>query len=130
MTARLDAASPLHIRIVTVLMRQNLGELPTIVHLASGEGVTDVFVQYFCHDSEESSLPDGYRPMRDFIHAQALDGFPRAAIARAFEAARAAARDAGVTLRLPPLERVMRLRLVLARRVRQLSRRRHAVMRS
>ena len=110
MHARRDAASPLHVRIVTVLMRQNLGELPAIVRLASNEGVTDVFVQYLCHDFEESSLPDGYRPMRDFIHEQALDGSPRVAIARAFERARATAREAGVKLRLPPLERGTRKR--------------------
>ena len=110
MAARRAAASPLHVRIVTVLMRQNLGELAAIVRLASSEGVTDMFVQYLCHDFEESSLPDGYRPMRDFIHEQALDGFPRVAIARAFESARATAREAGVNLRLPPLERVARKR--------------------
>jgi radical SAM protein with 4Fe4S-binding SPASM domain len=110
MNARRDAASPLHVRVVTVLMRQNLHELPAIVRLASDEGVTDVFVQYLCHDFEESSLPDGYRPMRDFIHEQALDGFPRAGIARAFDSARATAREAGVQLRLPPLERVTRKR--------------------
>ncbi len=110
MAARRAAASPLHVRIVTVLMRQNLGELAAIVRLASSEGVTDMFVQYLCHDFEESSLPDGYRPMRDFIHEQALDGFPRVAMARAFESARATAREAGVNLRLPPLERVARKR--------------------
>jgi len=110
MNARRAASSPLYVRIVTVLMRQNLAELPAIVRLASGEGVTDVFVQYLCHDFEESSLPDGYRPMRDFIHDQALDAYPRAAIARAFASARIAARETGVDLRLPPLERVARKR--------------------
>jgi len=105
MAARRAVDSPLHVRVVTVLMRQNLHELPAIVRLASAEGVTDLFVQYLCHDFEERSLPDEYRPMRDFIHEQALDGVPRAMLARAFDDARAAAEADGVHLRLPPLER-------------------------
>jgi radical SAM protein with 4Fe4S-binding SPASM domain len=104
MAARREFRSPLHVRVVTVLMRQNLHELPAIVRLASDEGVTDLFVQYLCHDFEEHSLPDGYRPMREFIHAQALDHYPRDAIAHAFDAARLAADEGGVQLRLPPLE--------------------------
>lgn len=103
--ARRVAASSLHVRIVTVLMRQNLQELPAIVRLAVNEGVADVFVQYLCHDFEEHSLPDSYRPMRDFIHAQALDDLPRQVLAKAFADARAAADECDVSLRLPPLER-------------------------
>jgi MoaA/NifB/PqqE/SkfB family radical SAM enzyme len=105
MEARRDAASPLHVRIVTVLMRQNLHELPSIVRLASDEGVADVFVQYLCHDFEEHSLPESYRPMRDFIHAQALDEVPRHVLAQAFARARVVADQCDVSLRLPPLER-------------------------
>jgi MoaA/NifB/PqqE/SkfB family radical SAM enzyme len=106
--ARRDAKSPLEVRIVTVLMRQNLRELPALVHLARAEGVADVFVQYLCHDFEEASLPDGYKPMRDFIHDQTLESYPRDAIAEAFAAARDAARETGVNLRLPPLENGIR----------------------
>ena len=105
MRARQEAAAPLHVRLVTVLMRQNLEELAAIVRLAAAEGVDDMFVQYLCHDFEERSLPDGYRPMRDFIHEQELDGHPLEALRRAFAAAREAAADTGVALRLPPLER-------------------------
>jgi len=105
MAARRELQSPLHVRVVTVLMRQNLHELPAIVRLASAEGVPELFVQYLCHDFEERSLPEEYRPMREFIHAQALDDVPRGALARAFDEARAAARQGGVMLRLPPLER-------------------------
>lgn len=103
MAARAAVGSPLHVRVVTVLMRQNIHELPAIVRLASAEGVRDLFVQYLCHDFEEHSLPDAYRPMRDFIHAQALDDFPRDALALAFAQARAAATMGNVNLRLPPL---------------------------
>ena len=104
MAAREAVDSPLHVRIVTVLMRQNVHELPAIVQLASAEGVHDMFVQYLCHDFEEHSLPAEYRPMREFIHEQALDGFPRLALADAFEEARAAAVLGGVNLRLPSLQ--------------------------
>lgn len=103
--ARAALHSSLHVRVVTVLMHQNLHELPAIVRLASAEGVKDLFVQYLCHDFEEHSLPDEYRPMRDFIHAQALDDVPRDAVAQAFDEARNAAEQCGVSLRLPPLER-------------------------
>jgi radical SAM protein with 4Fe4S-binding SPASM domain len=110
MKARHALHSPLHVRIVTVLMRQNLLELPAIVRLASTEGVTDMFVQYLCHDFEERSLPQEYRPMRDFIREQALDAYPRDAIASAFHDAREAAAQAGVALRLPALDRIAKPR--------------------
>ncbi len=105
MSARRACGSALHVRVVTVLMRQNLDELPAIVRLVSAEGVRDMFVQYLCHDFEEHSLPDEYRPMRDFIHAQTLDAIPREALAAAFEAARTEAARCDVNLRLPTLER-------------------------
>ena len=108
MNARRAAHSPLHVRVVTVLMRQNLHELAAIVRLTSAEGVRDMFVQYLCHDFEETSLPAGYRPMRDFIRAQALDEPAREAVAEAFARAREAALETGITLRLPPLDRVAR----------------------
>jgi radical SAM protein with 4Fe4S-binding SPASM domain len=110
MAARRAARSPLHVRIVTVLMRQNLHELPAIVRLAHAEDVRDMFVQYLCHDFEEHTLPADYRPMRDFIHDQALDAIPRNVLARAFAAARDVASGVGVNLRLPPLERSTRAR--------------------
>ena len=101
--ARAAAHAPLELRIVTVLMRANLDELPAIVNLARDEGVGNVFVQYLCHDFEEHSLPAEYRPMRDFIRAQGLDTLPRERLESAFAAARAAASLGGVDLRLPPL---------------------------
>jgi len=102
--ARSAANAPMKIRIVCVLMRQNLHELPALVRLAHAEGVDDVFVQYLCHDFEETSLPEGYKPMRDFIHDQALDRVSRETVSNAFAAARAAATETGVALRLPSLE--------------------------
>ena len=105
MAARSALHSPLEVRIVCVLMRQNLHELPALVRLARAEGVGEVFVQYLCHDFEESSLPPGYAAMRDFIRDQVLDTMPREAIVPAFAAARAAARHTSVKLRLPPIDR-------------------------
>jgi MoaA/NifB/PqqE/SkfB family radical SAM enzyme len=104
MAARRARRSPLHVRVVTVLMRQNLHELPALVRLVSAEGIGELFVQYLCHDFEEHSLPGEYRPMREFIHAQALDGVPRTMLVDAFAEARAAAGECNVDLRLPPLE--------------------------
>jgi radical SAM protein with 4Fe4S-binding SPASM domain len=108
--ARNAAHSRLQLRIVTVLMKQNLDELPAIVRLAHDEGIADVFVQYLCHDFEERSLPAEYRPMRDFIHEQALDALPREQLETSFAAARDAAAHDGVSLRLPQLTRSPRPR--------------------
>jgi len=103
MAARAAASSPLEVRIVMVLMRQNLADLPALVRLAAAEGVHDVFVQHLCHDFEERTLPGEYRPIRSFIHDETLDRVPREAIDDAFTAARQAASSLGVTLRLPRL---------------------------
>jgi len=89
------------VRLVTVLMRQNLEELPALVRLASAHGVTSVFVQYLCHDYDEATLPPRYRPMRDFIAQQKLDAGDHARIDRYFAVARHEADRLGVALRLP-----------------------------
>ena len=99
--ARAAAGATLDVRIVMVLMRENLADLPALVRLAAAEGVFRVFVQHLCHDFEEHTLPAVYRPMRSFIHDQVLDGVAPALVERAFSAARAAATETGVELRLP-----------------------------
>ena len=101
MAARAAARASLHVRIVMVLMRQNLADLAALVRLAAAEGVRDVFVQHLCHDFEEQSLPGEYRPMRNYIHDELLEDVPAASIEAAFAAARSAAAASGVTLRLP-----------------------------
>ncbi len=108
MEARAAAASALDVRIVSVLMRQNVRELPALVRLAASEGVRDVFVQYLCHDFEETSLPEHYKPMRSFIDAEHLTAKHDAAVEAVYAEARAEARALGVTLRLPPLRRAER----------------------
>ena len=45
------------IRMVSVVMRQNLHELPDLVRLAHRWSVEGLFVQHLCHDFAESSLP-------------------------------------------------------------------------
>jgi radical SAM protein with 4Fe4S-binding SPASM domain len=89
------------VRIVMVLMRQNLGNLAALVRLAAAEGVRRVFVQHLCHDFEEHTLPSEYKPIRSFIHDETLGRVPSALIDAAFDAARAAAAQSGVELRLP-----------------------------
>jgi radical SAM protein with 4Fe4S-binding SPASM domain len=101
MQARASAASSMTVRIVMVLMRQNLEDLPALVRLAAAEGIPAVFVQHLCHDFEEQSLPGEYQPMRSFVHDETLDGVPSAVVDAAFAQARRAAEECGVELRLP-----------------------------
>ncbi|HET9015556.1 MAG TPA: radical SAM protein [Thermomicrobiaceae bacterium] len=98
--ARLGGDRP-RIRLVSVVMRQNLHELPDLVRLAQRWGVEGHFVQHLCHDFGESSLPAHYRPMRDFVECQTLLNEDPVRVAHYFDAARAVAGELGVDLRLP-----------------------------
>src|SRR5262249_41887198 len=53
---RLGSDRP-RLRMVTVLMRQNLHELPELVRLARRYAMESLFVQHLCHDFGEASLP-------------------------------------------------------------------------
>ena len=97
---RAGAAGPA-LQIVMVLMRQNLDELPALVRLAASWGAQALFVQHLCHDFAESSLPERYRPMREFVDAQTLLGEDASRIERVFAEARRAADACGMQLRLP-----------------------------
>ncbi len=97
---RLASARP-HLHLVMVIMRQNLHELPELVRLARGWEMEEVWVQHLCHDFGESSLPEQYVPMRDFVEAQTLLHEDPARVGRYFGEARAAAAEVGVRLRLP-----------------------------
>jgi MoaA/NifB/PqqE/SkfB family radical SAM enzyme len=92
------------VRLVMVLMRQNLEELPSLVLLAHELGIETMFVQHLCHDFGEANLPSHYAPMRDFVSEQTLTGSDPALIDRVFAAARAAAADCAIDLRLPRVE--------------------------
>ena len=89
------------LRMVTVVMRRNLHELPDLVRLASRWCFEEIFVQQLSHDFGESTLPDDYRPMREFVDQETLLGEDLRRVTRYFEEARVAARDTGIRLRLP-----------------------------
>ncbi len=90
-----------HVKMVVVIMRQNLHELPDLVRFAHRWAMEAVWVQHLCHDFGESSLPAHYRPMRDFVQAETLLEEDPARVERFFGEARELARDLGVDLRLP-----------------------------
>jgi MoaA/NifB/PqqE/SkfB family radical SAM enzyme len=97
---RLGSVTP-KVRMVVVAMRQNLREFPDLVRLAHRLGIDAVFVQHLCHDFGESSLPEHYRPMREFVDDQTLVGEDPARVKSSFAEARAVAKELGVDLRLP-----------------------------
>lgn len=88
-------------RLVSVVMRQNLHELPDLVRLAHRWSMQSMFVQHLCHDFGESTLPAAYRPMREFVEEQTLLADEPQRVEAWFEAARRVADDLGVDLRLP-----------------------------
>jgi radical SAM protein with 4Fe4S-binding SPASM domain len=97
---RLGQGHP-RIRMVVVAMRRNLRELPELVKLAHRLEIDTVFVQHLCHDFGESSLPDHYRPMREFVDGETLLAEDPAQVAHTFAEARRMASELGVELRLP-----------------------------
>jgi radical SAM protein with 4Fe4S-binding SPASM domain len=101
--ARLHSALP-DVRLVAVVMRRNLAELPDLVRLAHAEGIASLSVQHLCHDFGESSLPERYRPMRAFVDDETLLHEDPQRVQHYFDAARAAASELGIGLRLPNLQ--------------------------
>jgi MoaA/NifB/PqqE/SkfB family radical SAM enzyme len=96
----LGGGSP-RIRMVVVAMRGNLHEFPDLVRLAHRLAIDTVFVQHLCHDFGESGLPAHYRPMRDFVDGETLEGEDPERVGRYFDEARRVAVELGVELRLP-----------------------------
>lgn len=104
MTARAQAGAVLpHVKLVAVVMRHNLHELPQLVRLAHEEGVQALSVQHLCHDFGESSLPAQYQPMRSFIDQQSLSKADAQQVADVFNATREIAATLGIVLRLPSI---------------------------
>ena len=89
------------LRLVLVVMRRNLDELPEIVDRASAWGVDEVSVQHLCHDFGEETLPAHYRDMREFVDEQTLMNEDPRRVAAVFAAARERAMKKGIPLRLP-----------------------------
>lgn len=98
--AQLQSELP-HIRLVCVVMRRNLAELPDLVRLAHAEGIGALSVQHLCHDFSESTLPAHYRPMRAFIEQETLLNEDASRVADVFGRARQTAQALGIELRLP-----------------------------
>lgn len=92
-------------RLVTVIMRQNLHELPDLVRLAHRWSMQSMFVQHLCHDFGESTLPATYRPMRDFVDRETLLAEAPQRVEAWFTEARRVAGDLNVELRLPSTHR-------------------------
>ncbi len=61
-----------HLCLVMVIMQQNLHELPELVKLAHRWEADKFFVQHLSHDFGEPTLPEEYRPMREYIAEQSL----------------------------------------------------------
>ncbi len=89
------------LQVVMVIMRQNLHELPELVEMAYGWSAERMFVQHLSHDFGEPTLPEEYRPMRDYIAAQSLAHEDPTRIERYFGEARQVAESVGLELRLP-----------------------------
>ncbi len=100
--ARKQAGNELpHLCLVMVIMRQNLHELPELVKLAHRWSADKFFVQHLSHDFGEPTLPEEYRPMREYIAEQSLAHEDPGRIEYYFDEARQLAGVLGVNLRLP-----------------------------
>jgi MoaA/NifB/PqqE/SkfB family radical SAM enzyme len=100
---RMSSSRP-KLRIVAVLMRQTLDGLADLVRLVHEWQIDDLFVQHLCHDFAESSLPEEYRSMREFVDEQTLIGRDAAHIESAFAEAKSVAASLSVKLRLPHVQ--------------------------
>ncbi|HKV84360.1 MAG TPA: radical SAM/SPASM domain-containing protein [Ktedonobacterales bacterium] len=89
------------LRLVMVVMRQNLRHLPELVRRAHQWSAEGLFAQHLCHDFGEATLPAQYHPMREFVREQTLLGEDPEVVEQSFDEARTLARALGVDLRLP-----------------------------
>jgi radical SAM protein with 4Fe4S-binding SPASM domain len=101
---RLGGGTP-RITLVAVAMRRNLAELPDLVRLAHRHGLDAMSVQHLAHDFSEGSLPEQYRPMREFVDRESLLGEDPALVERVFREMTATAAGLGVPLRLPNIQK-------------------------
>lgn len=90
-----------HLKLVMVIMRQNLHELPDIVRFAHRWSLKSIFAQHLCHDFAETSLPSQYIPMREFVQSETLLEEDPQRIEFYFNEARKVARELDIDLRLP-----------------------------
>lgn len=93
----------LSLRLVMVLMKSNLAELPALVELAARLGVYEVLVQRLASDLAESTLPARYLPVQAYLREAELRGHDLAEASEVFAFARERAARLGVALHLPRL---------------------------
>lgn len=98
----LGAANP-SLRLVMVLMRHNLEELPALVELAASLDVREVLVQRLASELNEPALPARYIPVKTYVEGAELRGRHLADASEVFAAARERAARLGVVLHLPRL---------------------------
>lgn len=98
--ARHDATMP-HLHLVMVIMRQNLEQLPDLVRRAHEWQMEEIWVQHLAHDFKESTLPEQYAPMREYVNEQTLLNEKIERIQDYFGAAESLAQELGIRLRLP-----------------------------
>ena len=90
------------IRVVFVAIRRNVAQLPDLVALLGRIGISELRVQNLSHTFGDTDPSGAYREIRDYTADEALwTGEDRAAADAAFAAARRAAADHAVILRLP-----------------------------
>jgi MoaA/NifB/PqqE/SkfB family radical SAM enzyme len=92
----------LHLKMVMVLMRQNIAELADLVRLASQYEIEEVYVQQLSHDFGESSYTEKFQPLHDYVNHQSVLQDDPEQIEFYFDQARIEAARCGVGLRLPP----------------------------
>jgi MoaA/NifB/PqqE/SkfB family radical SAM enzyme len=102
--ARDAARSPLEVRLVMVLMRANLHELPALVRLAHAHRVPAILVQRLSSDLAQHDLPTRYIPIRDYVSQAELQPPDLGEAEQVFAEARAQAQQLGVCLHLPRLQ--------------------------
>lgn len=91
------------LRLVLVLMRGNLYEIPALIDLAAELGVPSILVQRLSNDLTEPELPARYIPIRSYVHGAELRPNDLAEAADVFAVARERAARRGVQLSLPKL---------------------------
>lgn len=111
---RLVRDTPL-LRLVVVVMRRNLEELPDLVRLAHQWSIPSVFVQHLSQEFGESSALPRYEPVQAFVQKETLMGEDTDRIERYFQAARSAAAELAVELRLPRVRQISGARRRAAR---------------
>jgi radical SAM protein with 4Fe4S-binding SPASM domain len=97
---RLGSLLP-HLHMVMVIMRQNLAELPDLVHLAAKFGAEEVFAQQLSHDFGDPAFHKKFQPLNAYVKEQSLLYEDPAVIEKYFGEAKTLAKEYGVTLRLP-----------------------------